>query len=255
MGMRPDTFAVSAAMTPLDRLHARLATLGPVAVAVSGGVDSLTLATAAHRALGRWASMFHATSPAVPREATDRVRALATAENWSLEILEAEPDRFYSAIAQRTRHQIVSGSHLDDPLYPPVGAFVRHPFVEAGFDKVMIRRLAVTLGLGIVAELPATSHFSQFMAQDALTGALAFDVVQQMERLVVARLSPRTVRFYVRGMNGVRCLVVSLDAPTLALLDAHDAAQLQTALQELACGSGIHSIAFTAHPAGYDGPA
>ncbi len=52
--------------------------IGTVAVAVSGGVDSMTLAVAAHARLGPGrAAMFHAVSPAVPPEATARVRDYA----------------------------------------------------------------------------------------------------------------------------------------------------------------------------------
>lgn len=51
--------------------------IGRVSVAVSGGVDSVTLAFAAHRRLGGDATMYHAVSPAVPAEATERTRHLA----------------------------------------------------------------------------------------------------------------------------------------------------------------------------------
>ena len=56
-----------------------------VTVAVSGGVDSLTLACAARRVLGA-ASMraVHAISPAVPADTTARVRAMAEAHDWPL---------------------------------------------------------------------------------------------------------------------------------------------------------------------------
>ena len=51
----------------LAKLEGILRDTGPVAVAVSGGVDSLTLATLAHRTLRGDVEMFHAVSPAVPR--------------------------------------------------------------------------------------------------------------------------------------------------------------------------------------------
>ena len=62
---------------------------GPLAVAVSGGVDSLTLATFAHRAAASRVEMFHAVSPAVPGDATARVERLAAAEDWRLRIVDA----------------------------------------------------------------------------------------------------------------------------------------------------------------------
>ncbi|MFT7092091.1 MAG: hypothetical protein ACJAYW_002059, partial [Candidatus Azotimanducaceae bacterium] len=56
-----------------QRLSDYLATVGPAAVAVSGGVDSMTLAVLAHR-VNPQIEMFHAVSPAVPVQATERVR-------------------------------------------------------------------------------------------------------------------------------------------------------------------------------------
>jgi tRNA(Ile)-lysidine synthase TilS/MesJ len=54
------------------------------AKAVSGGVDSMTLAVIAHRDGRGAATMFHAVSPAVPPEATERVRRYAHNEGRPL---------------------------------------------------------------------------------------------------------------------------------------------------------------------------
>ena len=76
-------------MNPHDRLRAALKAGNRIAVAVSGGIDSLTLATASHRILPGRVTMHHATSPAVPAEATERTRALAQVEGWQLDVFDA----------------------------------------------------------------------------------------------------------------------------------------------------------------------
>ena len=64
-----------ATLGKLSALADVLARTGPCAVAVSGGVDSMTLAVVAHRQLGaQGVRMFHAVSAAVPGEATERVQ-------------------------------------------------------------------------------------------------------------------------------------------------------------------------------------
>jgi pyridinium-3,5-biscarboxylic acid mononucleotide sulfurtransferase len=62
---------------------------GRLAVAVSGGVDSATLATFAHLAVAQRLEVFHAVSPAVPEEATERVHRLASDQGWRLRIVDA----------------------------------------------------------------------------------------------------------------------------------------------------------------------
>ncbi len=247
-------------MTPLDRLNATLGSTGPVAVAVSGGIDSLTLATAAHRALGGAATMHHATSPAVPAEATERTRALARSEGWRLDVFDAgefeDPSyrsnpvnrcffcktSLYGAVARRTALQIVSGTNLDDlgEYRPGLDAArehaVRHPFVEAGIDKRTVRALAAELGLGALAELPSAPCLSSRIETGIRIEAPVLAMVHAAERLVAARLSPRTVRCRVRAAG----LVVELDSAALAALDPERAGALRTELQALADAAGLN---------------
>src|SRR3954454_21127091 len=72
----------------LEELRAQLQTVGDIGVAVSGGVDSMTLAVVAHRLAGAKPIMFHAVAPAVPAEATERVRRYSAVEGWDLQLLD-----------------------------------------------------------------------------------------------------------------------------------------------------------------------
>jgi uncharacterized protein len=78
-------------MAQSDRLPAALLEImkgvEPLAVAVSGGVDIMTLATAAHRGIGVRNSIFHAVSPAC--RSRRRVHDLAEAEGCCLRIIDA----------------------------------------------------------------------------------------------------------------------------------------------------------------------
>ena len=69
--------SLAALVAVLDR-HPRLA------FAVSGGVDSMTLAHVAMRHSSTRATMYHATSPAVPAAARERVEAHAVRHGWAL---------------------------------------------------------------------------------------------------------------------------------------------------------------------------
>ena len=143
----------------VSTLNTVLDDIGRAAVAVSGGVDSMTLALLAGRRSGADCAMFHAVSPAVPAEATARVQDYAAREGWRLTVLDAgefdDPayranpanrcfyckTNLYGALAARTDATLLSGTNVDDlgdwrpGLKAAQAHGVRHPFVEAGSTR------------------------------------------------------------------------------------------------------------------------
>lgn len=227
-------------VAPMDSLGRVLDAIERLAVAVSGGVDSMTLAVFAHRRLPGRVEMFHAVSPAVPAEATLRVRSTAEREGWSLHVIDAHEfddanyranplDRcfycktnLYSAIAPRTRAQIVSGANLDDlgdyrpGLIAAKQYAVRHPLVEAGIDKETVRAIARDLGLEAIAELPSAPCLSSRIETGIAIDPAMLARVHTAEKLVAKALQPKTVRCRVRAKG----VVIELDEARLASLDA-----------------------------------
>lgn len=230
---------MNAATEAQARLEEVLRSIGTLAIAVSGGVDSLTLATAAHRALHGNVEMFHAVSPAVPDEATQRTRALASSEGWTLSVVDAgefgDADyrsnpvnrcfycktNLYGALVPLTTAQIVAGTNLDDlgEYRPGLDAAanhgVRHPFVEAGIDKKTVREIARQLGLGDIAELPSAPCLSSRIETGIAIDPHMLELVHAAELHVSRSLAPRTVRCRVRAKG----VVIELDEQHLAALD------------------------------------
>jgi uncharacterized protein len=235
-------------------------------------VDSLTLASIASEVMGLRVIMHHATSPAVPREATERVRRLARARGWALDIFDAGEftdaryranpvnrcffckTNLYGAIAGRTGAVILSGTNLDDlgDYRPGLEAAkthgVRHPFVEAGIDKAMVRALAADLGLGPIAELPAAPCLSSRVETGLAIEAPVLKMIEAAEILLRDALAPRTVRCRVRRAG----IVVELDPAALAAMDDGMHARLSRAIAALAeaHGLGPRPVAFAPYKTG-----
>ena len=238
----------------LERLAMLLRECAPAAVAVSGGVDSMTLAAVAATVLGDEVTMFHAVSPAVPRAATARVERHAIRASWRLVKLDAGEfadqryidnpanrcffckQNLYGTLAARTSAQLLSGTNLDDlddwrpGLAAAAAVGVRHPFVEAHIDKAGIRVLARYLGLDDLAELPAAPCLSSRVETGISIEARDLGFVDAAETLVRHVLAPRTVRCRLRREG----IVIELDDEARAGLSAEKFANLHRELSDLA---------------------
>ncbi len=257
---------MNAPVDGFDALARVIDELRDAAVAVSGGVDSLTLATMIHRRIPGRAAMFHAVSPAVPEEATRRVKALAREQGWALKLIDAGEfaqaqyranpvnrcfyckTSLYGAIAPHTQAQMVSGTNLDDlgEYRPGLEAAkqhaVRHPFVEAGIDKATVRSLARRLGLGEISELPAAPCLSSRIETGIAIDPQMLKLVHETEKLVGAALRPNIVRCRVRA-NGI---VVELDDAALAAASQEQRNDLSERITKLFGRSGFDYAIFFA---------
>lgn len=193
-----------------------LADLPGLAIAVSGGVDSMTLAHAAHRVGVPGLMIVHALSPAVPEEATARVREHAARFAWRLIEVDAgefaDPDyranpvnrcyfcktNLYSRISHVIQGPIASGANLDDlgDYRPGLTAAaehrVRHPFVEAGMDKAAVRALARSFDLADISELPAQPCLSSRVETGIAISAADLAFVARMERALAPHIAAGT---------------------------------------------------------------
>lgn len=169
----------------LARLDDVLGGIAHRVVACSGGIDSLVLATVAHRAAPTATVVAHTVTPAVPGDGTARVADYTAREGWDTRIVrsgEFDDEAYLANPVDRCYHcksnlydaigtlvdvsihpdaVVLSGANLDDlgEYRPGLAAAaeraVRHPYVEAEVTKAEIRSIARHLELAD-AELPAS---------------------------------------------------------------------------------------------------
>jgi len=229
-----------------------------VAVAVSGGVDSMTLARVAHHCLPNSVTLFHAVSPAVPPEATERTRRHAEKFAWNLKVFDAgefsDPEylrnplnrcfyckaNLYGSIAKMTSDVIVSGTNLDDMsdfrpgLHAATQHQVRHPYVEAKIDKAEVRAIADRFELDELASLPASPCLSSRIETGIGVDAKTLGLVHAVENAVRQDPDIETVRCRVRREG----LVVELDPATFDRVVADNGGTLQLEVEELSAKHG-----------------
>lgn len=247
-GLTPASVADYVRRHELYGAHARIARtlskITPRIVACSGGVDSMLLATLAHRAAPTATIIAHAVSPAVPPAATDRVRAWAQAENWTLHIVssgEFADENYLSnpvnrcyfcksnlygalsdiAAAMPAGAAILSGANTDDlgEYRPGLDAAaergVRHPMIEAGISKAEIRAVARALGLPF-AELAASPCLASRLYTGTRVTASRLAAVDAAETLIRRQTGLAVVRCRVRN----DAMVVEVPADDRTQLDA-----------------------------------
>lgn len=241
-----------------------------LAIAVSGGVDSLCLSAAAVAARnGRNLTLCHAVSPAVPNAATKRVKAFATKRGLTLEIVDAGEfsDKRYRAnpvnrcyfcksnlYGTLTRlwgdRTVAAGTNLDDlgDYRPGLQAAeehgILHPFVQARMTKADIRALARTLDLGDIAELPASPCLASRIETGLRVEPIELAMIDAVETALRKDLGEVTLRCR-RLHTG---LAIEIDRVLMDSLNSNRLAELTARAREASRQHGGEDLAITLRP-------
>lgn len=263
----------------MDERHIKLCELlqdrnGALNIALSGGIDSLTLMAVAFRVRQYPTIAMHAVSAAVPVEATERCRSLANRFGWPLHEIEAHEfddpnyvsnphnrcyyckNRLFTAIDACTHaldgKTIATGTNTDDlsDYRPGLQAAKEHqiwqPFVEAGIDKKTIRLIAMQEGLHDYSNLPAAPCLSSRVETGIVISTADLALIHNIEKFIAELTSPGDIRCRVRN-DGV---VVQLPENNVLLAGDELKANAVSRIKQICTNSGKSFIGFETYKMG-----
>ena len=211
---------------PLEALKSTLQARSEILyIALSGGIDSITLMTVAARERTAQTIAVHAVSAAVPQEATERCRKLADRFNWQLVEVDANEfgnSQYLANPVNRCYYcksslfdsinatfggngTIATGTNTDDlgDYRPGLKAAsernVWQPYVEAQVNKDTIRQIAVQYELGDLSQLPAQPCLSSRVETGIRINPADLGFIHRVERALEKHL----------GAGDIRCRIVN----------------------------------------------
>jgi uncharacterized protein len=240
----------------LERLRHALLDVPSRVVACSGGIDSLVLATVAHRAAPDRTLVAHTVTPAVPADATARVVAYAHREGWPLELVrstEFDDERYLSNPTDRCYYckshlydaiatiatwadgaRVVSGANVDDlgeyrpGLLAAEQRGVRHPYIQAALGKADVRAIAQQLHLP-EATLPASPCLASRLYTGTRVTTERLRAVEAGEALLRQLATVEVARCRIRG-DEVLVEIADDDRPKVTAAVLAAIAQVMTAI-------------------------
>ena len=254
----------------LQRLNEVLEGTSPRLVACSGGVDSMLLATLAHRQKPQVTIVVHAVGPAVPAAASTRVKRWAHQEKWQLQLVNAgefdDPEYLANPVNRcfhckknlyRTLRDIrgqldsssvlLSGTNLDDlddfrpGLEAAKEAAVRHPFVEASITKTQLREIARQSALPF-ADLPAAPCLASRLYTGTAVQADLLQLIDQTEEWIREQTGLAVVRCRVHQQK----MRVEVENPSL--VENHPKFVLDLRARVLKASDLINSVVIDPKP-------
>ena len=254
----------------LQRLNEVLEGTSPRLVACSGGVDSMLLATLAHRQKPQVTIVVHAVGPAVPAAASTRVKRWAHQEKWQLQLVNAgefdDPEYLANPVNRcfhckknlyRTLRDIrgqldsssvlLSGTNLDDlddfrpGLEAAKEAAVRHPFVEASITKTQLREIARQSALPF-ADLPAAPCLASRLYTGTTVQADLLQLIDQTEEWIREQTGLAVVRCRVHQQK----MRVEVENPSL--VENHPKFVLDLRARVLKASDLINSVVIDPKP-------